>query len=240
MDTSSYGTEFLFEFDAISIGSKIYAMVDITVDNNSKFSFRSADSTVQSGVNNLVCKAVEPEPIPVFYIRSTGNDTTGDGTESKPFKTIQKTMTLVTNDGTIWVMDTISIITDTSLDGRDNITLKRHSKHTGTLIEVAQDGALTLENITIDGQGGMNGLDGNIDATASLITVGVGATVTLNKNAILQNNKGAPFSYPDEGSPSYGVLGGAVNVVGGTLIMNDGIIRNNQAGVGGGVIDNGF
>lgn len=61
----AFVTSFSFEFDEVPLGSTIYAKVEIEevyLDESYPLSsFRSENITVQSGVNNLVCKQVRDE-----------------------------------------------------------------------------------------------------------------------------------------------------------------------------------
>lgn len=53
----------------------------------------------------------------------------------------------------------------------------------GTLINVKASGNLTLENITVDGQGDVNGIGGTVEAEAPMIEV----AVQLNSEIIIKN-----------------------------------------------------
>lgn len=119
-------------------------------------------------------------------------------------------------DGVILVSGEVKINGDITLSsGGKNLTVMRNAGYTGNLIHVALGKALTLSDITVDGNKGVVG-------TASPMIKVEGALV-LQSGAALQNNM-------------TGGLGGAVLVLsGGTVTMSNGaVIRQNEAGNGGG------
>lgn len=128
-----------------------------------------------------------------LYVSNVGNDTTGDGTESSPLATIEKAISQLVNDGTIWVMNEISVTSGVA------ITIKRISGFTGALVNVmAPDSnvmtTLALENITID----RNKVNVT-NAQSALITVKGNCSLNLNVGAILESNKNNRNSDTDGG-----------------------------------------
>lgn len=129
----------------------------------------------------------------------------------------------------IEVAEAIRIAADkkvTICNGEDNaFTITRASGYTGLLFEVS--GAMTLENVTVDG-----GAQNKITAVKPLAQVAGGGSLTLNAGAVLQNNNNTYGSGVD--------FGGAVFVAAnGMLAMQDGTIQGNTAKVGGGIHSHG-
>lgn len=181
----------------------------------------------------------------VFVDGVNGNDSSGDGTYGSPVKTFEKAKeileeqikaTQVANssdsipDG-IYVLNTITVsntvswslddlATTYSLTGEPVFKLMRYTGFTGTLVEVANGGELTLSEITIDGLGE------KAAPTKALIQVDSGATLNITGGAVLQNNIR---------TSSYAEAGGAVYATGGTVNMTEGTIQNCSAYWGGGI-----
>ena len=72
------------------------------------------------------------------YVRSDGNDTTGDGSADKPYATLAKAVTEAEDGSTIYVMSNLTMtkcaryydkdLTITSLDPNDPVTIFRGTK----------------------------------------------------------------------------------------------------------------
>lgn len=101
---------------------------------------------------------------------------------------MQKAVELLPDGGIILVINEITIASTIedyiiiTLKGSDNSNIiLKHSLPTGFLINIVAGGNLTLENITIDGQG-------TTTTTEALIKVATGGSLTLKTDATLQNN----------------------------------------------------
>ncbi len=113
--------------------------------------------------------------------------------------------------GTITVNRTVTISGKTS-----GVTLVRKD-YKGNLFQVEKGGELTLTNITIDGQK-------NIYRDCNpLICIDEGGTLTLEKDAVLQNNHSK-------------LVGSAIQTSSGSLTMNGGSIQDNETAYNGGGI----
>jgi hypothetical protein len=126
-------------------------------------------------------------------------------------------------------------------------TVKRGADGLGSLFTVESGASLTLEGngnneLIIDGDG-IN----NITATAALVTVS-GGTLTMNNNAVLQNNSNGGVAIQSGGvfEMTGGTVGnnssgdgGGVYVREGTFNMRDGVIENNVASHNGGGVNMG-
>ncbi|WDV06009.1 S-layer homology domain-containing protein [Lysinibacillus irui] len=137
----------------------------------------------------------------VVYVSNGGDDTTGNGSEASPYNSLHKAYQEVDNEGTIYVMDDITL--KVMMVGRDkkflnmaldkNVTItaapgvepadaviRRGSGET-SLIDL-QLGQLTLKDIIIDGS-----LEGTT-AAGRIINVG-NAKLIIKDGAILRNNE---------------------------------------------------
>ena len=164
-----------------------------------------------------------------LYVKSDGSDTTGFGTITKPYETIEKAYEMTENTATIYVMDNITDSTTATFNKEKSITLTsctksgstcttdsvnsvtRESSFNGNLIN-SKKGTLTLETIK---------LAGNRTSTASIINNNK-ATLNLNTDATL--------------SDSYGEYGGAIYNTSGVININGSTISNNTASKNGGGI----
>ena len=170
----------------------------------------------------------------VYVSEEKGDDTTGDGTEQHPFKTIGRAYNVVQNKGTIHLLSDITQNTSVSVDEDKAVTIssegetphsiKRTSESGTTMFNVSQ-GTLTFMNVTLDGGNQQTAAQGN----AIAIT---GGTVNLGSSATVKD-----FCV---GSSTGGSSGGAVVVSGGTLNMQSGAVIKDNSGVdAGGVLVNG-
>lgn len=190
----------------------------------------------------------------------TGNDSNSGVTARDSVKTLRQAYeNLKDCGGTIYIVDTVPIskaITLTSTYYEDSsgridivegktVTIKRYSQPTtvtdgfdvssnvNALINVGSGGALTLENIVIDGhkekvgEGAVNVIAEGVASNAALINVEAGA-LNIKADAVLKNNNNPNNS------------GGGVCIQSaGTLNMSGGLIQNNNAKKGAGVCNEG-
>jgi len=148
-----------------------------------------------------------------LYVNSTsGNDTTGDGSISTPYKTFHKGYTSASANDTLNLTGTFTW-TDTDETG-----------------DAATTGYTLGKNITILGQGSdqtyIQAATASTTASARVFTISSGVTVSISKVNI-RHGRLTSTSY-------YG--GGISN--NGTLTITDSEMNNNTAGGGGGGIDN--
>ncbi|MFQ8643626.1 MAG: beta strand repeat-containing protein, partial [Oscillospiraceae bacterium] len=158
-----------------------------------------------------------------LYVSSSGNDTTGYGTLTKPYATIQKAYNSANTTATIKIMTSITQTTTINMNASKNITLQSYST-TGTINSIIKGsvltsyvvnqttGTLNLKNITIDGN--------NIQSKDAMIRVASKMNMengTLITKAIDTDDNG-----------------GAIFIDGGILVMNDGAITHNSSLAGGG------
>ena len=136
-----------------------------------------------------------------FFVSSTGNDSTGIGTEERPFASVQKAVSIIkdnndsTTDYKIWINGTVrenvlltdivgSSLTISGTTGASSDTLNGDTDGDGTgdgsVITVQTAVPVTIKNLKITG-GQANGGGG--------IFVGIGANVMLSSGTVISGNK---------------------------------------------------
>lgn len=161
-----------------------------------------------------------------LYVSTTGSDTSGNGTLHNPYQSIQKAYDMAKSKSTIYLMDNITQIDTITMDEEKDIWLTSYNESntnssiirgpslTTHIINV-QQGILTLENITIDGN--------NVAAQDSMINVSTDVYME-NETLITKAN-------------NINDWGGGFSVNGGTLTMNGGTISEcNSNNTGGAAI----
>ena len=126
---------------------------------------------------------------PNLYVSSTGNDKTGVGSTTNPYKTLQKAYEEAGSEATIYIMDDITQTETFNLNENKNITLTSYGvnqpysvkkeKDYGTYMFIVQKGQLTLDNIIIDGE--------NLDSKYGLIDLLGGVKLVTQNNTTLKN-----------------------------------------------------
>ena len=198
-----------------------------------------------------------------LYVSTSGSDTTGYGTISKPYATLTKAYASATSttEATIYVMDELNSSETINMNANKNIVLTSENDEINkvnkaqTLNEFLVNltsGNLTLKDIIFDGK--------NIEDTRGFIRVDNNVKLNILNNAIIQNfisNDSSGAAIRIEGTeediePTVTIDGGSVinnkalcsacsgggiNVnFKGNLIINSGEINNNTAtGRGGGI-----
>lgn len=174
-----------------------------------------------------------PQPfVADIYVSTTGSDESGDGSLSKPYRTIIKALSVVSPEGTIGVMEGIYQEGNITWPGTANVTLKGASK-TGTIVDgdnynnklfriwgiSSSIGGLTIESMTIR--------EGYIYGSGGAIFHNVDVPLHA-KNIVFWGNRAA-------------FIGGAVRVSNGSFIAENCSFSGNEvtdAGVdeGGGAV----
>lgn len=180
----------------------------------------------RSGRTNIVNTSAAVAYVNV-YVSSSGSDTTGNGSSSKPYATINKAYSQVKTGGGIIVMNNITQnvqanfnlenkkVTITS-NGNNIYTVTRGSSLTNSpLLWTHNSNETILNNIIFDGN--------NVSSQIALIAVQEKAKLTMGSGVTLKR-------------ASNNTLGGAVWVKGSTLDISGAIMSNNVAQNGGGAI----
>ena len=198
-----------------------------------------------------------------LYVSSSGSDTTGYGTKSKPYATLTKAYDSATSttEATIYVMDDLNSSEKINMNANKNIVLTSENDEINKVNKAQAlneflvnltSGNLTLRDIIFDGK--------NIEDTRGFIRVDNNVKLNILNNAIIQNfisNAASGAAIRIEGreediEPTVTIDGGSVinnkalcsacsgggiNVdFKGNLIINSGKINNNTAtGEGGGI-----
>ncbi len=167
-----------------------------------------------------------------IYVSSSGNDSTGNGTSSNPYATFTKAISVVGEGDTIALQSDITLSSTLSVNKSVTISGSKEDGSGYSLIRGSASGAMldvsadvTLDNVVIDGN--------KVTATGpSILKTGTGTILTLN-NCTLQN---AVNSYDFGTAGVLSSMGGAVNVMAGTVSSTNSDFKNNQttSGNGGG------
>ena len=152
-----------------------------------------------------------------LYVSANGSDETGNGTKTRPYKTINKAYTVAEETATINILTNLTIdkeayfnkknITIQSADGIEPVSLIRDSNYDGYLLSQYK-GEITIKNIVLDGN--------NIEANWPLLSIEY-SKAYLEYGAIFQNN----IDNEDHG--------GGVRVVNSDIIINGAKFLNNTA-----------
>ncbi|MGI6743683.1 MAG: Cna B-type domain-containing protein [Eubacteriales bacterium] len=182
--------------------------------------------TAAAGNENLpVLMNLDENSTAVYLNGVSGNDANDGSTKETAVKTFAKAKELATtyqSITSIYITGTVQITGEISLEST-NAVLKREASTNGYLLRVASGTETTLKNITVDG---------NSEQTAGATNALINCLGTLNieDGTVLQNNKIA--------SKTRRNIGGAVYCNGSSCTMNmtGGIIQNNTAAWGGGIL----
>ncbi len=194
----------------------------------------NAAMAVSPSDDSATIKPESLEPGSAVYVNGESGSDDNDGTESSPVRTFAKAKELLESTGgdTIYVSGALSPETAGETWTLDGKTLKRAAGYHGNLIEVGtNDKELTLSNIVLDGarDDGEYGLASGGDGQGGSLVYSDAATLNVGEGAVLQNNR-----IEDRGH-WYPEAGGGIFSRYGTVNINGGTIRNNEAIYGGGV-----
>ena len=192
----------------------------------------------------------------IYVSNSTGSDTTGDGSQNKPYQTINKGISMVTSGGTVHIADGIYTGTgNTNLIINKNMNIIGESQ-TGTIINgtgtnwmfVVYGGTdVTITNLTLtNGKAGLTDMYGYFHVGGAIVNYG---TLSVNGCTFTGNNAdcgGAiynPWATLSVNNCTFtgntaNNDGGAIYNQGGTINSVSGcIFKGNNADYGGGAIE---
>ncbi len=164
-------------------------------------------------------------PSDLYLNGESGNDENDGSSTELAVRTFEKAKQIAREKG----IQNIYVAGTTSIEGEINLAetkakLLRHKDFNNYLLKVESGKEATLTNITIDGNS-----ENNPNIEKSLIQVNSGATLNIEKGAVLRNNK----IKPDERlNPT---KGGAIDAQEATINMSEGSVEDNQATYGGGI-----
>lgn len=170
---------------------------------------------------------------PIYVNGSTGDDSNSGTAPTLAVKTFAKAKQLLEASGgeVIYVLGALRVSGDAGTWELDGKTLARGDGYHGELIRLAKDAVLTLKDIVLDGRGdeSQTGVATGSDGGGGSLVGVYGGTLTVGEDAILQNNsiESRGHWYPEGG--------GAVFANNGTVNVEGGTIRNNEAVLGGGI-----
>ncbi|MDE7391285.1 MAG: hypothetical protein K2M90_02295, partial [Treponemataceae bacterium] len=168
---------------------------------------------------------------PDMYVSEGGDDTSGKGSQSKPFATLQKAFDLIQTLNLSTVSYTVHI--SGTVKGKSELPADVSAQKisiTGTAgadTDVINEGSIYSNNkvITVNSAVPVEITDVKLTGGNCGIAVGSGANVTLGEGAVISGNKMGT---------SVSSVGG-VYISGGTFILSGGTISDNQASSAGGV-----
>ncbi|MGI6072385.1 MAG: Cna B-type domain-containing protein [Lachnospiraceae bacterium] len=192
--------------------------------------------------------------MPEVYLNgATGNDNNA-GTQAAPVKSFEQALSLVAENGTIYVSGTVTVSSGKNWSIEvAGVKMQRAAGFTGPLVSVTSGGSLTLSDLTMNGNSGqLNPLLINNNssystayaanfAKAPLIVVNSGGSLTVTDGTVLEYNSNKPNTDANGAFQENGYigLGGAVYCKG-TMTMTGGLIQHCEAQSGGGIyVENG-
>ena len=183
--------------------------------SESKSASKSVKKDAAVGDSNKDNTLSGEDQVTAIYLNTKTGDDSNDGSKENPVKTFERAKALLAehpNADVIYVNGTINAEGEMSLP--TGKMLKRDSGSSSSLISVANGKELTLSDIIVDGAA--------ISAYSKLIEVA--GTLIMNQGTVVRNAVGTGW-------------GGAIYVASqGKFVMNDGVIENNKATHGAGVL----
>ena len=160
--------------------------------------------------------------------------TNGTGSKTSPFNNMTSAINAVDNTrNVIYITGQVTLSsaagTWSAPAGISSLTIKRSSTYSGYLVEVAEGGSLTLEDITVDGNKRTSiNTGGIVTSCNALFNVtrstynGTAGSLTIGSGAVLRN--------------SFANSGAAVRIYGGNATLNGGTLTGNDALTNGGAV----
>lgn len=177
------------------------------------------------------------------YIGNNGNDTNSGDDKDHPVKTFEKALNLAKEKqvNTIYVVKAIEVSgnEEWNVPEDTNVTLCRYNSSVGNLVEVKENGELTLINVDMDG------LKDTINSNYALIRVDEKGTLNIKNGTVLKNNNNSAVDCRGTINMTGGEISGNSASVGagvhlsylGTMTLDgDAVIKENKATEGGGGI----
>lgn len=168
------------------------------------------------------------------YVDGTAGDDANPGTREAPVRTFERARELMQRDGAEAIRVTGALQVSGTAEAWElgGKALRRDAGYHGELVHLSRSASLTLGEVVLDGDadGGATGVSTNGDGSGgSLVGVFDGSTLTVGEGAVLEDNR-----VESRGS-WYPEAGGAVFASHGTVRVEGGAIRGNEAVYGGGI-----
>ena len=182
------------------------------------------------------------------YVATTGNDTTGDGTQGKPYRTIGKGTIEVNTGGTVHVAagtynEVLTIMgKNLNLIGNNRSNTIIDAAGLNSCVITITSATVTISNFTIqNGNNSFTSTGTDVELSGGGIYIGSSGKLTINNCTIQNNNINVTSTEAD--AVAYGA--GIYNA--GTLTINNSTIQNNTntatgataAAIGGGIYNKG-
>jgi len=234
-------------------GNTIFANCDSSDaarSNRPKFQDDSNTRSVRNSSSNLILSDIDTSTI---FVKSNGQDT-NSGARDNPFATIQKALQEVAEGGTIYVMDNITeassnlenaksvtITTDPTRDslctipeGENAVVTLNFPANSTHFIRQVNNATLTLQNITLKGDGTSTVSDSVLTIGAFNNADGIQGHIVLDNGATLQDFKtgiGAIGTTDSERSD----CNVTVTIKAGAKIINNQVTVGTKQDVAGGI-----
>ncbi len=237
----------------IGMGTTVNGKTEINYTPN----IYSGIATVNATANNANVSTNITVTNTNIYVSTTGNDTTGDGSQINPYKTIKQGMTLISQKGTLhiangtYLENNIQITSDMTIKGENQQNTVINGNKSGntiftitsginvTIINLTLTNGLVLESSAGVGYGGAIFNYGNLTINNSIFTnntVNYGGGAIFNHGILTANNS----TFIDNTADGYnGATGGAIYNEAGILNLNNCTFKYNNADGYGGAIGNG-
>ena len=190
-------------------------------------------ATSVSGINSTVRKLYENGQLilsagGVIYISGThGNDDNTGESPDRAVKTFERARELLEKGKAkvILVCGTVTVDSEETWSLPEGTAMIRDRDFKDAMVKVAQNGSLTLTDVTLDG-----GSNSGLLADDAIIRVEKDGELVIDKGAVLTSNINRKKDATRYGGAVYSE---------GSVVMKDGVIKQCEAGVGGGICQKG-
>ena len=193
------------------------------------------------------------------YVSSSGNDSSGNGSSSKPYATIAKAYTKVKSGGSVILLSNLTQTSQANFNtSGKSVTLKSNGSSiytiargsgltSGSILNISNSNNVVLQNISIDGKntnsskpliyvsGSKLTLNGNGVYSNSVLTNLEGSVITAYSNSNISVNNGTITNNKSAGGSAIFVSGATLNFNGGTVSNNTNTNYGSKSGGAGGI-----
>ena len=193
------------------------------------------------------------------YVSSSGNDSSGNGSSSKPYATIAKAYTKVKSGGSVILLSNLTQTSQANFNtSGKSVTLKSNGSSiytitrgsgltSGSILNISNSNNVVFQNISIDGKnissskpliyvsGSKLTLNGNGVYSNSVLTNLEGSVITAYSNSNISVNNGTITNNKSAGGSAIFVSGATLNFNGGTVSNNTNTNYGSKSGGAGGI-----